>query len=60
MFYPYNPRFFWLKDRKLYIYIDSSVEEADTVVSVKLKNKKNPYNINIKVKNYAIDEGLDD
>lgn len=47
-------------DGKLYIYIDSIVEEADTVVSVKLKNKKDPYNINIKVKNYAIDEGLDD
>lgn len=36
-------------DGKLYVYIESNEIEADTVVSVKLKNNSKPYKIKVKV-----------
>ena len=37
-------------DGKVYAYIDTDKEEASSVISVKLKNRKTPYKIKIKVK----------
>ena len=37
-------------DGKVYAYIDTEKEEASSVISVKLKNRKTPYKIKVKVK----------
>lgn len=39
-------------DGKVYVYVETGEESADTVISVKLKNKKKPYKINCKVIEY--------
>jgi hypothetical protein len=56
----YADGWFLTHDGKLYLYLDTDEKEADTVISVKLKNNKTPYKINAKVIGYYYEEEDDE